>query len=203
MSIFGHRSGIENFCGLFSTHPWTKAFVSDAWPVPATYQRPCCEHCDQKVGRSPYRARASIKTFLAEFFLGQSWPSICPGIFFSGFSESLQLFSRRFVLIASGTEIVWRVSLNFKLFWATSLFHCHQSWRKVFYLHRVLVGRAISRYQVLYSSGALSYAFVLVRLIEISFIVAIAHNKSITQRVLELHLQSRFLRYCLGRSRQS
>ena len=56
-SIFYHRRGIENFCRLFSTHPWTNAFVSDAWPAPATYHRPCCrpccQHCDQRVGRSP------------------------------------------------------------------------------------------------------------------------------------------------------
>ena len=37
----------------FSTHSWTNVFVSDAWPAPTTYHRPCCEHCDQRVGRSP------------------------------------------------------------------------------------------------------------------------------------------------------
>ena len=57
MSIFCHRRGIENLCRLFSTHPWTNVCVSDAWPVPATYHRPCCGHCDQRVGRSPERAR--------------------------------------------------------------------------------------------------------------------------------------------------
>ena len=35
-----HGRGIENFCRLFSTHPWTDVFVSDAWPVPTTYHRP-------------------------------------------------------------------------------------------------------------------------------------------------------------------
>ena len=28
-------------------------FVSDAWSASATYHLPCCEHCDQRVGRSP------------------------------------------------------------------------------------------------------------------------------------------------------
>ena len=28
-------------------------FVSDAWPAPATYHPPYCEHCDQRVGRRP------------------------------------------------------------------------------------------------------------------------------------------------------
>ena len=30
------------------------------------------------------------------------------------------------MLIASGTEILWRVSLKFKLSLATSRFHCHR-----------------------------------------------------------------------------
>ena len=56
-----------------------------------------------------------------------------PGnIFFSGFLKSLKLFFRRFVLIASGTEIFWRVSLKFELFLATSRFHCHWSEKRIF-----------------------------------------------------------------------
>ena len=39
-------------------------------------------------------------------------------LFFSGFLKSLKVFFRRFVLIASGTEIFWRVYLKFKLFFA-------------------------------------------------------------------------------------
>ena len=32
---------------------YTAALVSDAWPAPATYHRPFCDNCDQRVGRSP------------------------------------------------------------------------------------------------------------------------------------------------------
>ena len=52
-SIFRHRRGIENFCRLFSTQQRPNVFVSDAWPASATYHRSFCEHCDQRVGRSP------------------------------------------------------------------------------------------------------------------------------------------------------
>ena len=48
--------------------------------------------------------------------------------FFSGFLKSSKLFFRRFVLIASGTEILWRVSLKFQLFMETSRFHRHRSY---------------------------------------------------------------------------
>ena len=51
--IFCHRRGIENFCRLISTQQRPNVFVSDAWPAPATYHRSFCEHCDQRVGRSP------------------------------------------------------------------------------------------------------------------------------------------------------
>ena len=51
--MFCHRRGIENFCCLFSTQQRPNVFVSDAWPAPATYHRSFCEHCDQRVGRSP------------------------------------------------------------------------------------------------------------------------------------------------------
>ena len=51
--VFCHRRGIENFCRLFRTQQRPKVVVSDAWPAPATYHRSFCEHCDQRVGRSP------------------------------------------------------------------------------------------------------------------------------------------------------
>ena len=51
--IFRHRRGIENFCRLFCTQLRPNVFVSDAWPALATYHRSFCEHCDQRVGRSP------------------------------------------------------------------------------------------------------------------------------------------------------
>ena len=52
-AYFCHRRGIENFCSLFSTRQRLNVFVSDAWPAPAIYHRSFCEHCDQRVGRSP------------------------------------------------------------------------------------------------------------------------------------------------------
>ena len=66
---------------------------------------------------------------LAQFFSGQSWPKICPGqeLFSSFFWSTLKLFLRRFALIASCTEILWRVSLKLDFFLATSRFHCHRS----------------------------------------------------------------------------
>ena len=109
--IFCHRRGIDNFCRLFSTQQRPNVFVSDAWPAPATYHRSFSEQCDQRVGRSPKRARPAqiswrsrwfcrsmsvkglgisplrIKHF-AEFFSSRSWPNIRPGmIFFVYFSK--------------------------------------------------------------------------------------------------------------------
>ena len=55
-------------------------------------------------------------------------------VFFSGFSVFLTIlfffcFFWRFVLVASGAEILWWASLKFKLLLATSRFHCHRSSR--------------------------------------------------------------------------
>ena len=51
---------------------------------------------------------------LAEFFSGRSWPKIGPGTFFLGVFEEFETFFRRFALIASGTEEMFRrVSLKF------------------------------------------------------------------------------------------
>ena len=55
---------------------------------------------------------------VAEFFSGLSWPKIWPGIYiyiFLFFSKC-ETFLWRFVLIASGTEILWRASLIFYFF---------------------------------------------------------------------------------------
>ena len=49
-----------------------------------------------------------------------------PRTFFFVFFFKFETFFRRFVLIASGTEIFWRVSLKFELSGATSRFHCHR-----------------------------------------------------------------------------
>ena len=73
------------------------------------------------------RNLAASNKYLAEFFSGRSWPKIGPEIVFVGFFEKFESFFRRFVLIASGTEIFWRVSLKFQLFMETSRFHCHRS----------------------------------------------------------------------------
>ena len=59
------------------------------------------------------RNLAASSFSLAEFFSGPSWPKVGPGIIYSGFLKSLKLFVRRFVLVASGPEISWRVSLKF------------------------------------------------------------------------------------------
>ena len=50
--FFAIGEGSRNFV-CFLKHPWTNVFVSDVWPAPAMYFRPCCERCDQRVGRSP------------------------------------------------------------------------------------------------------------------------------------------------------
>ena len=73
------------------------------------------------------RNLAASSKHLAEFFSGRSWPKIDSGNIFFGVLESLKRFLLRFVLIASGTEIFWRVSLKFNIFMETSRFHCHQS----------------------------------------------------------------------------
>ena len=126
--IFCHRRGIKDFlAGLL--HSSAYVFVSDVWPAPATYHRSFCEHRDQRVGRSPERARPvqiswrgrwfcrsmSVEdsesrrfelTYLAEFFSGRSWPKIGPGMIFSGFSKILKPFFRRLLIVlrTSGTE---------------------------------------------------------------------------------------------------
>ena len=63
------------------------------------------------------RNLADSSKHLAEFFSGRSWPKISPRFFFSGFLKSLKLFLSRFVPMARGTEIVWRVFMKFQLFW--------------------------------------------------------------------------------------
>jgi len=67
---------------------------------------------------------------LAEFFSDRSWPNICSGISVIITIIILKCgpFFLKFDLIASGIEILQRVSLKFKLFLATSRFHCHRSY---------------------------------------------------------------------------
>ena len=142
--IFCHRRGIEIFCRLFSTQQRPNVFVSEAWPAPATDHRSFCEHCDQRVGRNPNkrvpfrfhgavvgfvdrrlsrtRNLAALNKQLAEFFSGRSWAKIGPGIIFCFFFEKFDFFFRRFVLIASGTEIFWRVSFEIQTFYGNIAF---------------------------------------------------------------------------------
>ena len=54
---------------------------------------------------------------LAEFVAGRSCTTSAQEIFFSFFVPSLELVLSRFVLIASGTEIVWRVSFLIESFY--------------------------------------------------------------------------------------
>ena len=98
----------RDFCRLFSKRQRPNVFVSDAWPAPATYHGSFCEHCDQRVGRSPQiscRSRwfcrsmsvqdsslAASNKHLAEFFSGRSWPKIGPGISFFGVFEKFETF---------------------------------------------------------------------------------------------------------------
>ena len=60
------------------------------------------------LGTSPLRANIWLSFSQAD--LG---PSSAQDFFFSGFLKSMELVFRRFVLIASGTEIFWRASLKF------------------------------------------------------------------------------------------
>ena len=69
------------------------------------------------LGISPLRTNISLSFSQAD--LG---PRSAQELFFVFFLKSLKLFFRRFVLIASGTEIFWRVSLKFQLFMETSRF---------------------------------------------------------------------------------
>ena len=70
------------------------------------------------------RNLAASNKHLVEFSQADLGPRSAQELFFSGFLKSLELFFRRFVLIASGTEIFWRLSLKFYLFMEASRFHC-------------------------------------------------------------------------------
>ena len=140
---------IEDFCPLFSTHQRPNmSCQTSGQRSPHITGRRVNTVTRGWVGtpneRAPFRIHRAVVGFidrclsragnlaasnkhLAEFSSGRSWTKICPGIIFSGFLKSLKLFFRRFVHIASGAEIFWRVSLKFELFLATSRFHCHRS----------------------------------------------------------------------------
>ena len=133
--IFCHRRGIENFlvCFLYTSAqmclyqtpgrrppPVTGDFVNTVTRgrVGAPNERaPFRFHgavvgfvhrCLSRLGISPLRSNIWLSFSQAD--LG---PRSAQVLFFSGFLKSLKLFFRRFVLIASGTETFWRVSLKF------------------------------------------------------------------------------------------
>ena len=83
-------------------------------------------------GRAPFRFHGAVVGFVARclsrtrnlaasnkhyiwvsFSQADLGPRSAQELFFSGFLKSLKLFFRRFALIASGTEIFWRVPLKF------------------------------------------------------------------------------------------
>ena len=74
------------------------------------------------LGISPLRTNSWLS--FSQAVLG---PRSAQDFFSGGGLKSLKLFFPRLVLIASGAEIFWRVSLKFELFLATSRFHCHLS----------------------------------------------------------------------------
>ena len=71
------------------------------------------------LGISPLRT--NIWLSYSQAYLG---PRSDQELFFSGFLKSLELFFRRFALMARGTDIFWRASLRFQLFMEASRFHC-------------------------------------------------------------------------------
>ena len=82
--------------------------------------------------RAPFRFHGAVVGFVGRCLsrtrnLAASSEHFAEFLFFSGFLKSLKLCFRRFVLIASGAEIFWRVSLKFWPFMETSRFHCHRS----------------------------------------------------------------------------
>ena len=111
-----------------------KCAVSDAWPAPATYHRPFREHCEGGSEPRTSAPRLEFMTqsmFLSIMFVEDSesrrfelniWLSFSQAdlggtsaqeIFFCFFLERLKFYVSRFVLIASGAEILWRVYLKY------------------------------------------------------------------------------------------
>ena len=79
------------------------------------------DRCCRGLGISPLRTNIWLSFSQAD--LG---PKISPGIIIIFFFK-FETFFRRLVLVASGEEIFWRLSLKFELFLATLRFHCHRS----------------------------------------------------------------------------
>ena len=86
---------------------WVGAPIERA---PFRFHGPVVGFDDRCLSRT--RNLAASNEQLAEFFSGRSWPKIGPGNLLFGVFEKLQTFFRRVMLIASGTEMFWRVSLK-------------------------------------------------------------------------------------------
>ena len=62
----GEGSRIFAACFLPGTQQRLNLFVSDAWPAPATYNRPFCEHCVRPEGGSEPLTSAPRLDFMAQ-----------------------------------------------------------------------------------------------------------------------------------------
>ena len=142
--VFSHRGGIENFvaCFLHSSAQMCLNQTPGRRPPPITVRSVNTVTkgwVGAPNGRAPFRFRCAVVVFVdrclsrsrnlvasskyfAEFSQADLGPRSAQECFFSGFLKSLKLFFRRFVLMASGTEIFWRVSLNSTFLWKHRLF---------------------------------------------------------------------------------
>ena len=68
--VLCHSRRIEKLCHLFCSHQRPIMFSSYAWPAPATYHRPLCEHGDRRVGvgapneRTPFIIHDAVVGFV-------------------------------------------------------------------------------------------------------------------------------------------
>ena len=117
-------------------------FVSDAWSAPATYHRPCCQHCEQRVWvgarneRAPFRIHDAAVGFvdrclsgleisplrikrLAEFFSGD---------FFRIFGKFETFFLKIWICTHSERYRSFMAGISeIQTFLATSRLCCHRS----------------------------------------------------------------------------
>ena len=140
--LFCHRRCIENKFGrLFSAQQRPNVCVSDAWPAPAAYPRPFCEHCcDQRwdlmanslvlsidvcrgLGMSPPRLTFGV------VFSRRPWPKICPGIFVFGFWRTWvwNIFFEDYCAHSQQHQTLMAGVFEIRFFLATSRFHCYRS----------------------------------------------------------------------------
>ena len=125
-------------------------FVSDAWPAPATYHR----HCDQRVGRSPKRARPVQISWRSRWFCRSmsvedsesrrfEWTVVCNFLrpilaqdpprndffrFFPFFFEIVRiLFLKKISHSVRYNHLMADIFEIHFFFLPTSRFHCHRS----------------------------------------------------------------------------